>query len=204
MRQNLKLGLIIFTLILGLGTIAWGAEKKAPYEVIGTAPAKHSLDKVVVEEFMNFGCPHCNHFHEMSEKIRLDYAYRVEFVTIPILFRGQNDAPLRLFYIAQSLGQGEKVKAEILKVKFKHGVDVFDPGVVNYMARSLGLSEQYQKEAKQDWVTEKIKESEQRATGFGINSTPTIVISGALKMQPQQSMEAFVESLPAVFDELLK
>ena len=136
--------------------------------------------------------------------MRIKYGKRVKFIDIPITFRGQDDSPLRLYYVAESIGKGHMVKDEIFKTRFDHGVNPFDPGVVNYLARTLGIGEAYQKEGKKEWVTKKIEEAKKRSARYGINSTPTIVIHKAAKMSPGKSMEGFVKNLPNTIDDMLK
>ena len=64
---------------------------------------------------MNFGCPHCNNLREASIEFRKQQKDRVEFIDIPIVFRGQDDAPLRLYYVASKLGKGDQIKDELFK-----------------------------------------------------------------------------------------
>jgi thiol-disulfide isomerase/thioredoxin len=176
------------------------------YEVVGKVPRSNSLDKVVFEEFMNFGCPHCNSLREESLNFRKQQKDGVEFIDIPIVFKGQDDAPLRFYYVARKLGQGDFVKEELFKARFIHGVDVFDKGIVNYIARSLGLSEAYQKEKNAPWVNQLIAEGELKAQRYGITGTPTVVLQFSLKMNigRYNGMDKFAERLPETIDDLLK
>ena len=116
------LGLMVW---LASSLVIWGGDIRGDYEVVGPKPVFHGSDKILFEEFMNFGCPHCNHFHEQTRELRQKYEGRIQFVDRPILFRGQNDAPIRLYYVAQSLGKEALVKDELFKVRFKNGVDTF-------------------------------------------------------------------------------
>ncbi|MBF0278298.1 MAG: DsbA family protein [SAR324 cluster bacterium] len=174
------------------------------FDALNGVPKMHSMEKFVFEEFLNFGCPHCNNFRMLSQEMKEKYKNRVEFIDVPILFRGQADAPLRLFYVAKSLGKAESVKNAIFEAQFKHGVDVFDPGIINYLARSLGMGKEYSRDAQSAEITQKIKDSEQKATRYGIQATPTIVLAETLRMKIGGSMEEFVENLPQTFDDLLK
>ena len=136
---------IILSLIIALVTIAnfnnvLAKESiRGNYSLVGEIPKKNSIDKVIYEEFINFGCTHCNKLHNASKNFRKKYSDKIEFIDIPILFRGQNDSPLRLYFIAKKIGKGDLVKDELFKASFQHGVNVFDPGIVNFLARSLGI-----------------------------------------------------------------
>jgi len=91
-----KVVLIIFGLVL-TGSVSAKESIQGHYDVVGNVPAAHSLKKVVYEEFMNFGCPHCNNLHKASRNFRKIFADKAEFIDIPIVFRGQDDSPLRLY-----------------------------------------------------------------------------------------------------------
>lgn len=174
------------------------------YEALNGIPKKHSLEQVVFEEFLNFGCPHCNNFRLLSQELREKYKGRVEFIDLPIVFRGQEEAPLRLYYAGKSLGRGEEVKAAIFEAKFVHGVDVFDPGIINYLARSLGLGATYKEAQNDPQITQAIREGEAKSVRYNVQGTPTIVLAQTLKMKIGGSLEAFTQNLPQTLDDLLK
>ena len=116
---------LFFLVLLVFALPLQGADRiRGHYEVIGQVPNFHSIQKVVFEEFMNFGCPHCNNLRKASLTFRKQQKDRVEFHDIPITFQGQDDAPLRLFYVARKQGKGDLIKNELFKASFIHGVDV--------------------------------------------------------------------------------
>lgn len=85
--------LFLMTSLLLLAPWSASAEIRGNYTLVGTAPQPHSVERVRFEEFMNFGCPHCNNLRNASKAFREEYRDRVEFVDIPIVFRGQDDSP---------------------------------------------------------------------------------------------------------------
>ena len=174
------------------------------YDVVGNIPAAHSVKKVVYEEFMNFGCPHCNNLYKASRNFRRKFADKVEFIDIPIVFRGQDDSPLRLYYVAKKIGKGDLIIDELFKASFAHNVNVFDPGITNYLARSLGIHKEFQKEKDKKWVNQLIKDGERKATIYGLTGTPTIVIQYALKMDigSYGTMAGFVKKIPETIADL--
>ena len=149
---------IIFGLVLA-GSVSAKESIQGHYDVVGNVPAAHSIKKVVYEEFMNFGCTHCNNLHKASRYFRKIFADKVEFIDIPIIFRGQDDSPLRLYYVARKIGKADLIKDELFKASFTHGVNVFDPGIINYLARSLGIHKEFQKEKDQKKGEPKLIES---------------------------------------------
>lgn len=195
---------LIFSLFLFAPFLMAQDAIRGQYQPVGPVPQKHSLDKVVFEEFLNFGCPHCNNFRNQTKEFKEKYKGTVEFVDVPILFRGQGDAPLRLYYVAKKLGRADEVKHAIFDAKFKHNVDVFDPGIVNYLARSLGMGSEFRDQAQGADITAEIENGERMAKIYGVNATPTIILANSLKMNIGRSMEEFVENLPNTIDDLVK
>lgn len=194
-------GIVVFFMLI-CSQITFG-EIRGKYQVLNQLPKKNSAKTVVLEEFLNFGCSHCNNFNNLSQELRQKYANKVKFVDVPILFQGQIDAPIRLYYVAQSLGKDKVVKQALFDAAHKYRVNVFDEGVVNYIARSTGLGSIYQEESQKSWVSEKVKQAEARAKRYGVTSTPTIILQNSLKMDPQRTMIGFVQGLTETIDDLL-
>ena len=198
-----KITLLICSSVMVFSVVA-KESIRGNYDVVGNIPAAHSVKKVVYEEFMNFGCPHCNNLYKASRNFRKKFADKVEFIDIPIVFRGQDDSPLRLYYVAKKIGKGDLIIDELFKASFTHNVNVFDPGITNYLARSLGIHKEFQKEKDQKWVNQLIEDGERKATIYGLTGTPTIVIQYALKMDigPYGTMAGFVKKIPETIADL--
>ena len=176
------------------------------FKSVGSVPSANSVKKVVFEEFMNFGCSHCNRLHIASKDFRNKFEDKVEFIDIPIVFRGQDDSPLRLYYVARKFGKGKLIKDELFKASFTHGVNVFDSGITNYLARSLGMNKEFQQEKDQAWVNKLIKEGERKSAIYGVSGTPTVVIQRALKMDigPYGTMSEFIKKVPETIADLIQ
>ena len=200
-----KVILIIFGLALAFPVYA-KESIRGHFEIVGSVPSVHSVKKVVFEEFMNFGCPHCNTLHNASKDFRKKFADKVEFIDIPIVFRGQDDSPLRLYYVARKIGKGKLIKDELFKASFTHGVNIFDSGIANYLARSLGMNKEFQQEKDKAWVNNLIKEGERKSAIYGVSGTPTVVIQQALKMEigPYGTMSEFIKKVPETIADLIQ
>jgi protein-disulfide isomerase len=200
-----KVILIIFGLALAFPVYA-KESIRGHFEIVGSVPSVHSVKKVVFEEFMNFGCSHCNTLHNASKDFRNKFADKVEFIDIPIVFRGQDDSPLRLYYVARKIGKGKLIKDELFKASFTHGVNIFDSGIANYLARSLGMNKEFQQEKDKAWVNNLIKEGERKSAIYGVSGTPTVVIQRALKMEigPYGTMSEFIKKVPETIADLIQ
>ena len=159
--------LLTLVSILLVTTLSYAADIRGYYTPVGPVPSAHTVKKVRFEELLNFGCIHCNNLRKTSLKLREEYADQVDFIDIPITFRGQDDSPLRLYYVAERLGKGKLVKEELFRTRFEYEVNVFDPGIINYLAKSLGLDQEYQAESRKPWVEAKLAEAERKTEQIG-------------------------------------
>lgn len=205
MRVRFSLSILSVLLVAFLVAPALALAQGDPiYDVIGPVPPLHSQDRIRMEEFVNFTCPHCNNFRIMAKPVLAKYGDRVEQTLVPITFRGQPDTPLRLYFIAERAGRGPEMASILFDATFKYGVNVYDSKIVSYLARSAGLAEAYEKDAQAEWVTAKVQQARQRAEEVGLEATPTIVLNGALRLVPKTRMESFVSGLDRVIGDLLK
>jgi hypothetical protein len=193
----------MFFAVSSLAGAAFG-QIAGDYETIAAVPGKHSLAVVEMEEYLNFTCPHCNNFRLASKPLFDKYGTRLRSITRPLLFQGQADPPLRLYFIAERAGRGEEIKEMIFDAAFTYGVNIYDPKVVGFLARSAGLTEQYEKEFDAPWVQRKIAEASARANQAGVEATPTLVLNGSIRLVPRTGMQAFVANLDAIIGQLLK
>ena len=80
-----KLILLILGLILSFSLSA-NEKIRGHYKLVGNMPGSNSIKKVVFEEFINFGCSHCNKLHKASKDFRKKFADKIEFVDIPVSY----------------------------------------------------------------------------------------------------------------------
>ena len=204
-NDMLKLVLLALGIVMSF-SISANEKIRGHYKLVGNKPESKSIKKIVFEEFINFGCSHCNKLHKASKEFRKIFADQIEFVDIPIVFKGQDDSPLRLYYVARKIGKGDLIKDELFNASFIHGVNVFDPGVTNYLARSLGISKEFQKEKDLQWVNQLIRDGERKSLIYGVRGTPTVIIQQALKMDIGKygSMDAFLKKFPETIEDLMR
>lgn len=199
----LPISALLAALCLSFAAPSLFAQVEGRYQKIGTIPKKHSVAVVQYDEYLNFTCPHCNNFRKAALPLKKKYGKRLKITYIPILFARQADYPLRLFFIAQSVGRTEEIKNIIFDAAFDSGVNIYDPAIVSYIARSSGLADKYKKEAQAAWVTKKVDQAQSRAAVVGVRSTPTVVLQEALLLVPNAGMQAFVGNLDFIIGQLI-
>ena len=75
---------------------------------------------------------------------------------------------------------------------------------MGYLARSVGLAEEFSTNYDAEWVSHKIREAQRRADSAGVQATPTIVLNGSIRLVPRSGMQAFVANLDRIIAQLLK
>ena len=203
-RLHILLLLAIFLFTLATGSAAAQSALRGDFEPFGPIPAPGSQAKVKFEEFFNFTCPHCNNFRNAAKPLFKKYEGKLDHQYLPVLFRGQSDEPLRLYFIAEKLGRGAEVRSLIYDATFKYGVNINDPAIVNYLAKSAGLGVEYASDARKPWVDEKIMHAQRRAALASVNATPTVVLADTLRVLPRGGADQFVNNLDQLIQQLLK
>jgi predicted DsbA family dithiol-disulfide isomerase len=186
--------------VLGFPAVA---QIQGDYERIGAVPNPNTAQTVLFEEYLNFTCPHCNNFRQAAADLKAKFGKRLNVTYIPVLFRGQNDAMMRLFFIAQREGKEHAALDALFDAAFRYGVNLNDPAVINYLARSMGLGEAYERDYNAPWVNAKLNESLAKADQAGITATPTVVLQGSIRVLPRGGMSAFVGNLEQIISQLL-
>ncbi|MDH4225915.1 MAG: thioredoxin domain-containing protein, partial [Deltaproteobacteria bacterium] len=152
------------------------ADFQGQFEKVGDLPKPNSLSVVLVEEYFSFSCPHCNHFRDAIKPFLLKFKGKIKYVGIPVVSSRDTDLAPRLYFLAEKMGKAELVKDLIFDAHFNQGVNINDPGVVGYLARSAGLGEIYKKEAESEWVEQKLFQARMKAVAISLESTPTLVV----------------------------
>jgi len=191
-------------LLLFFSNFAFSNPPKGDYLEVKPPPKLNSLEIITFDEYFNFTCPHCNNFNKASIKLKEKHKTLIKINYIPVLFRNQSDFPLRLFYIAESKGKALEIKNLIFSAAFEQNVNIYDPNVVNYLARVSGLAEVYKKEGNADWVTQRIFAAQTQAEEVGVRATPTVVLAGSLLVSPKKGMNTFVANLDSLINQLAK
>ncbi len=179
------------------------ASIKGDFKRIGKLPKAHTLKQVEVVEFINFTCSHCHQFRISVKPLLRKYGKRVKLVSVPIAFSGQSDAPIRLYFIAERLGKGERTLNAIFQATFTSQLNINDPRIVQQLAQGLGLRKAYAQQRNATWLNKKIQASIQQASKADVNATPTLVLQHSIRIQPKTSISQFIRRLDNLLQQLL-
>ena len=176
------------------------AQIKGKWEpIIPNVPPKvHSLDQVRIYEVFSFGCPHCYHLNEKLPQLKKRFGNKIKLIPMPIGWQGVN--PGRLYFIAEEKGKGEAVKAMIFDFYHQKGLEdaIYSKDKLQYVARFNGLSNEFKTRMEAPDIVKKMNDSMQFARDKGVQSTPTLIIEGALKTHGD------IQNLTLIINSLLK
>jgi thiol:disulfide interchange protein DsbA len=165
-------------------------------------PTQHTTvpaGKVEVMEVFSYGCPACNGFQPVVEKLKHQLPANAQMVFLPAAFNPAEDWPMlqRAYFAAQSLGVAERTHQAIYDAVWKTGeLAVVDPAThalkkplpsiedaARCYSRLTGVKPQaFLSAAKSFGVEVKIKAAEDQIVAMHVPSTPCLVINGKYRI----------------------
>ncbi|MEO5331234.1 MAG: thiol:disulfide interchange protein DsbA/DsbL [Magnetococcus sp. YQC-5] len=151
--------------------------------IIPPVPVSGSKPEVV--EVFNFKCPHCYKLHPRMNVWAAKMKDRFDIKSMPIAFTNQSDQPLRAYYAAQFLGQGDAMKHALFKAHFDDHSNIDAPEELTFIAEGVKLDlPRFQANLNSFAVNGKIAQGRSMSQAYGIVGTPTLVINGRYRVSP--------------------
>jgi protein dithiol oxidoreductase (disulfide-forming) len=155
--------------------------------------------KVAVTEVFSYGCPACNKFVPVAEKIRQSLPANAELDYLPAAFNPAEDWPMlqRAFCAAQLLGLVQKTHAAIFDAVWKTGelatMDLTSGRIKNpaptiedaarVYNRLTGVSvADFLAKANSFTVDSKMRQDDTLIKSYVVDRTPTIIVNGKYRI----------------------
>ena len=170
------------------------------------SPPQHTnvpAGKIEVTEVFSYGCPACNQFQPIIEKLKAALPANAQMNYVPAAFLPREDWPMyqRAYYANQALGIAEKMHKAMFDGVWKTGEIAYTdssnkiksrlPSIedaASYVAKTAGVKEQdFLAAAKSFGVEVKIKNADAFVNNSGSLSTPTFVVNGKYRLDPQSA-----------------
>jgi len=165
------------------------------YELV-SPPQATEKGKVEVLEFFSYMCPHCDHIDPVVAKWQKTLAKDVQFVRIPVIFRPQWEAPARLYYTLDALGELDKLHGAAFAAIHRENTDLGNETNVTNWAVKKGLDRKKFSDAYNSFaVQSKAQGSKQKQGAYGISGVPAFVVAGKYRTP---------DNYPGSFDEMMK
>lgn len=174
-------------LALSLSPLACGAQPTASYtegkeyklvrEVVAPADPK----KVTVEEFFWYGCPHCFHADPVIDAWKAKKSADADFQRMPnTLGSAVGELHQRAFYIAESLGVGEKIHRPFFAAIHEKRQQLATVESVRALfEKEAGVKPaDFDRATSSFMVDSRMRRAQKLAMSYGITSVPTLVVGG--------------------------
>jgi thiol:disulfide interchange protein DsbA len=155
--------------------------------------------KVEVLEVFSYGCPACNHFQPVMERLRHELPANAQLNFLPAAFNTAEDWPMlqRAYFTAQSLGVADRTHQGVFDAVWKNGdLAVVDPSsnrlknplpsiedAAQFYKKAAGVSpDKFLEVARSFGVEMKIRAANSQIQTMEIPSTPSIVVNGKYRV----------------------
>jgi thiol:disulfide interchange protein DsbA len=162
-------------------------------------PTTVSAGEVEVMEVFSYGCPACNRFQPVVEKLKASLPPNAQMVFLPASFNPTEDWPMlqRAYFAAQSLGIAERTHQGMYDAVWKTGeLAVSDPvthrlkypqpsieDAAKCYERMTGVKpEAFLAAAKSFAVDVKIRAADAQVAALQVPGTPCIVVNGKYRV----------------------
>ena len=167
------------------------------------SPVQHtqvSAGKVEVLEVFSYGCPACNAFQPVMEKLARSLPANARIALLPASFSAAEDMPMlqRAFFAAQALGVAEKAHQRIFDAVWKTGeLAVVDPithtsksplptleDAARCYGRITGVKPgEFLRAARSFGVEAKMREADAQISATHVPGTPCLVVDGKYRVE---------------------
>ena len=155
--------------------------------------------KAEVMEVFSYGCPACNAFQPVMEKLRQALPPNAQLTFLPAAFNPAEDWPMfqRAYLAAQALGIAERTHQAMFDAVWKTGeLAVTTPGTnrlkdplpsiadaARFYARVAGVNpQQFIAMANSFGIDSKIRAADAQVLAMHVDSTPTLIVNGKYRV----------------------
>lgn len=181
-----------------------GKEYTRVREPVATADA----NTITVEEFFWYGCPHCFHADPTVDAWRAKKAADVDFQRVPnTLGHTVGELHMRAFYVAETLGLGEKLHKPLFAAIHERHMPLDTPERVKDFFVSQGVKpDDFDRASSSFVVDSRMRRAQQLAVLYSITSVPTFVVGGRYSTSPTMagSPEKTMQVVDFLIDKIRK
>jgi thiol:disulfide interchange protein DsbA len=155
--------------------------------------------KVEILEVFSYGCPACNAFQPVMDKLRRALPANAQLAFLPAAFNPSEDWPMfqRAYFAAQALGIAERTHQAMYDAVWKSGeLGIIVPGTnrlksplpsiadaARFYARVAGVeAQQFLAMANSFGIDSKIRGADAQISAMHVDSTPTLIVNGKYRV----------------------
>lgn len=155
-----------------------------------------------MDEFFNYGCPHCNELDPILNQWLASLPADVAFRRIPRPLRQAWEPYARMFYAEQDMGLTGKLHSKIFHAIHEENIDLSDPAQLRPWLTKQGVdATRFTSIMDSFSVKAKEQEGENLAERAGIHAVPTLVVDGRYKTDV--GLAGGYQQVPAALNNLI-
>ncbi len=158
---------------------AQGLQEGRDYTVLTTPQPTEPAGKVEVIEFFSYMCPHCAHFDPVLSTWVKALPKDVVFRRVPLIFRKEWEAPAKLYFALEAMGEVERLHGAAFAAIHVEGTYLVNDAAVFDWAARKGLDRKAFADAYNSFtVQSKVARVKQMSGAYGIQGVPMLVVAG--------------------------
>src|SRR6516225_7144056 len=194
----LLLGVAVLSLPPATDAASW-TEGVQYTRIIPAQPTTVAAGKVEVMEVFSYGCPACNAFQPVVEKLRGALPANAQLVFLPAAFNPAEDWPMfqRAYFAAQALGVAERTHQAMFDAVWKSGeLGITVPGTnrlknplpsladaARFYARVAGVdAQQFLATASSFGIDSRLRAADAQIVAMHVDATPTLIVNGKYRV----------------------
>lgn len=190
-----------FALAFVAGSACAELQQGRDYELVNP-PQPTEKGKIEVVEFFSYMCPHCDHIDPVVSQWQKTLAKDVVFHRVPVVFRPQWEAPARLYYTLEAMGELDKLHLAAFTAIHRENADLMNEAGATNWAVKKGLDRKKFSDTFNSFsVMSKTQGSKQKQGAYGIPGVPAFVVAG--KYRNPENVPGGYEGLMKRVDELI-
>lgn len=176
-------------------------EGKNYFRIEPAQPKATSTDKIEVTEVFSYGCPACNQFHPVVEKLAASLPSNAAMAYLPASFNPPENWPMlqRAYFAAKALGVADKANDAMYDAVWKSGeLSAMNPAGTGLKPRdalptiedaakvyaTFGADpKEFVAVANSFSVNTQIKRADDLVKAYGVTGTPTLVVDGKYRFE---------------------
>ncbi len=131
---------------------------------------------VVIVEAFSYACPHCAEFAPYMDQLKAALPRGVEVRSMPVVFNAEWMAAAQAYYAARELGVLAKTHDAVFKARREHYPLNSLQDYASFYARHGVDPEKFLAAATSDATMRQMRADQHTEIGWGIDSTPTLVV----------------------------
>jgi len=198
--------LLVFLLLLVNSAVilAAGYTEGVEYKKLAIPQATDSGDKIEVQEFFWYGCPHCYHFEPYINAWKKTKPANVEFVRVPAVFRPDWEIQARAYYALSNMGIIEDLHGKIFDAihKDKQHLNKKEE-LTDFLVKNGVDRKKFEEEYSSFAVDSMVRKAKKKIKDYQIQGVPSVSVNGKYLTSGSMSGGSY-DNLIKILDYLIK